>query len=222
MPALLFGSISTLADTSELQREAFNQAFTEHGLNWEWTREEYRSMLGSSGGADRVAQFASSSGETVDAAAVHATKSAIFQRSLATTSVEARPGVVETIAQAKASGYRLGFVTTTARANVEALLAALAPQVSASDFDVVTDASDVETSKPDPAIYRLVLGKLGVEAAECVAVEDNPGGTQAAAAAGIACAAFPNANTQEQDFGSAQRVGEVLRLEELRSLIPAV
>ncbi|GAA3600501.1 HAD family hydrolase [Kineosporia mesophila] len=221
MPALLFGSISTLADTSELQRLAFNQAFAEHGLDWQWTQEEYRSLLGSNGGADRVREYARSRGENVDAAAVHATKSDLFRRSLASSPVVSRPGVVETIAQAKESGYRIGFVTTTSGANVQALLTALAPGVSAADFDVVVDASDVETGKPDPAAYRLALDKLGVDATACVAIEDNPGGARSAAAAGIACAAFPNENTRQQDFGPALPVGEELRLEELRNLIPA-
>ena len=35
MKAILFGSIATLIETSDLQREAFNQAFKEAGLNWE-------------------------------------------------------------------------------------------------------------------------------------------------------------------------------------------
>ena len=54
MPALLFGSISTIADTSELQRQAFNDAFEAHGLDWRWDRDEYRSLLEQSGGMDRV------------------------------------------------------------------------------------------------------------------------------------------------------------------------
>ena len=45
MPALLLGSISTVADTSELQRQAFNQAFEEHGLDWQWDQDQYRAML---------------------------------------------------------------------------------------------------------------------------------------------------------------------------------
>ena len=73
MSAVLFGSISTIADTSELQRRAFNEAFASHGLDWEWSRDDYVSMLGSNGGAQRVADFASGRGEDVDAKAVHAT-----------------------------------------------------------------------------------------------------------------------------------------------------
>ncbi len=92
MPALLFGSISTLADTSELQRSSFNQAFADHGLGWEWPREEYRSLLGSNGGAARIADYARARGEQVDADAVHATKSVIFQKSLVSNGAEAWPG----------------------------------------------------------------------------------------------------------------------------------
>ena len=67
MSALLLGSISTVADTSELQRQAFNQAFEAHGLDWRWDRDDYRAMLSTSGGQDRIAGYARSRGEDVDA-----------------------------------------------------------------------------------------------------------------------------------------------------------
>ena len=34
--AILFGSIGTIVETSELQRKSFNQAFSEAGLDWNW------------------------------------------------------------------------------------------------------------------------------------------------------------------------------------------
>ena len=39
MKAILFGSIGTLIETSDLQREAFNQAFKEAGLDWYWDHD---------------------------------------------------------------------------------------------------------------------------------------------------------------------------------------
>src|ERR1700753_564286 len=104
MSAILFGSISTVADTSELQRQAFNDAFRAHGLDWSWSRDDYRSMLGQSGGRARVAEYASTRDEEVDASAVHATKSRLFRDNLASTSLTPRPGVVDTINAAKANG----------------------------------------------------------------------------------------------------------------------
>ena len=36
MRALLLGSIGVLAETSELQRRAYNTAFVAHGVDWHW------------------------------------------------------------------------------------------------------------------------------------------------------------------------------------------
>ena len=217
MPAVMFGSISTVADTSELQRRAFNEAFQAHGLDWEWSREDYLAMLEQSGGQQRIARYAAARGESVDAQAVHATKSSIFQRHLADTDVTPRPGVVDTIRDAKSQGMKIALVTTTSPRNVAALLEALASSVRTGDFDVVVDASDVEQCKPDGAAYAFAVRSLGEQAADCVAIEDNLGGVQAARAAGVTCVAFPNENTVGHDFGQTALVQRV-DLDELRSV----
>jgi HAD superfamily hydrolase (TIGR01509 family) len=221
MSAILFGSISTLADTSELQRRAFNEAFSSHGLDWNWSRDEYRSMLGSNGGANRIEDFAASEGVEVDASAVHATKSEIFRSLLSSAGVSPRPGVVDTIAAAKKSGAKLGFVTTTSKENVDAVLEALSPEVTRDSFDVLVDADDVEQGKPDPASYAFALDKLGEQPSACVAIEDNAGGVAAAAAADITCVAFPNENTAGSDFSSASETVESLDPARIESLVTA-
>jgi HAD superfamily hydrolase (TIGR01509 family) len=216
--AVLFGSISTVVDSSELQRRAFNKAFARHGLDWEWDRERYVAMLESNGGRDRIAEYAQSVGESVDADAIHATKSAIFQELLASSANHPRPGVVETVRAAHDAGMRVGFVTTTSKENVAALLEAVQADLGAGELDVVVDASRVERTKPDPAAYTLALDELGLDAAQCLAIEDNAGGVRAAQAAGIPCVAFPNENTVSSDFGGAAGRVERLDLAELRSL----
>ena len=45
MSAVLFGSIGSVVETSEVQRAAFNEAFQKHGLDWQWTRDEYQALL---------------------------------------------------------------------------------------------------------------------------------------------------------------------------------
>jgi HAD superfamily hydrolase (TIGR01509 family) len=218
MSALLFGSISTVADTSELQRRAFNEAFAEHGLDWSWDQDDYSAMLGTSGGSDRVQAYAEARGEDVDAAAVHATKSEIFQTLLTTEQVSARPGVVETIEAAHRDGMKVGLVTTTSPGNVAALSAALSGSVDISGFDVVVDSTTVEQPKPDAAAYAYALRSLGESAADCVAVEDNVGGVISASSAGVAVVAFPNENTAGHAFEQAAGRVERLDLTELRAL----
>ena len=219
MSALLLGSISTIADTSELQRQAFNHAFGAHGLDWRWDQDDYRAMLADSGGRNRIAAYAESRGETVDAAAVHETKSKLFRELLATAGLAPRPGVADTIKAAKDHGWRVGLVTTTSRDNVAALLTRLQPQVSDQDFDVIVDSSRVETPKPDPAAYVFALQALNEASGDCVAVEDNVGGVRAAVAAGVPCVAFPNENTTHGDFTAATETVDALDAERIVALV---
>ena len=205
MSALLFGSISTIADTSELQRESFNEAFAAHDLDWRWETDEYREMLRGNGGADRIAGYAEQRGQDVDAAAVHATKSELFQQKALTGGLTARPGVLDALRSAKQAGGKVALVTTTSPANIAALLQAT-EGLEPADFDLVVDNSVVQQSKPDPAAYAYALQTLGEDATDAVAVEDNVGGVESATAAGVTCLAFPNTNTAGHDFGDARVV----------------
>ena len=218
MAAVLFGSISTLADTSELQRDAFNRAFAEHGLAWTWDRAEYIGLLRTSGGRDRIADYAAGLGQQVDADAVHATKSRIFQHSLSTTPPEPRPGVVETVQAATQQGLKVGLVTTTSPANVAVLLSALPPALQVSAFDVIIDRDDVAAPKPDPAAYLVAMERLTESVADCIAVEDNEDGVRSATDAGLVCVAFPNENTADHRFASAHAVVDRIELAELQAL----
>ncbi|WP_298429980.1 HAD family phosphatase [uncultured Jannaschia sp.] len=205
MQAVFLGSIGTIADTSELQRAAFNDAFREHGLDWQWDRDAYREMLGQAGGRARIAEAAKTKGVEVDAEAVHATKTRLFQAALDDGAATLRPGVADLIAHAGEKGLRIGVVTTTSRGNVEHLLAAVG--LEQDRFDIIVTREHVEQPKPDPECYAYAAKCLGVDAAACVAVEDNPDGVRAARAAGVNCYAWPNENTAGQDFGDATMAG---------------
>jgi HAD superfamily hydrolase (TIGR01509 family) len=219
MAALLFGSLSTIADTSELQRESFNEAFKAYGLDWHWDREEYLKMLEKSGGQNRIADYARSIGQTVDAEAIHRLKSEIFQKSLATSQVQPRLGVVETIQRAKSEGLKLGFVTATSPKNVELLVEALHPSIQATDFDIIVDAASVKHPKPDKDAYILALEKLGEKSDDCVAIEDNLEGVESAISAGLNCVAFPNENTANHDFTKARFLVNRLDFDEFQKFI---
>ncbi len=206
MSAILFGSISTIADTSELQRQAFNRAFKAHGLDWYWDRAEYLKMLENSGGQNRIADYAQALGQTVDAEAIHRWKSEFFQKSLAAAQIQPRSGVVETIQGAKSQGLKVAFVTTTTQENISSLLAALSPNIQMTDFDLILNADSVAQPKPDKAAYTFALQKLGEKPDDCIAIEDNLSGVASAIAAGLDCVAFPNENTAHHDFNRANHL----------------
>ena len=219
MPAILFGSISTVADTSERQRQAFNQAFALHHLDWEWSREEYVALLEKSGGRERIEEYAKSLGLSVDAEAVHSSKSKLFQKSLHEDPLQPRPGVVDVIEKAKQEGLKLALVTTTSEQNVLSMLKALRKDIASSDFDLVVSASDVKRSKPAKDAYDFALKELGQMPERCVAIEDNLGGLEAAKSAALACVAFPNQNTALHTFEKADLRVDHLDFEQLQQFL---
>ena len=203
MSAIFFGSIGTIADTSELQRQSFNQAFALHNLGWQWSREEYMSLLEKSGGKQRIEEYAKLMGQSVDAAAIHHSKSEIFQNALHEEPIMARLGVVEVIQKAKQNGLKLALVTGTSEQNVLSMLAALRNEIDANDFDLVLNSSKIQYPKPDKEAYVVALKELNQAPSSCVAIENNVDGLESAKSAGLTCIAFPDQNTASHDFKDA-------------------
>ena len=57
LKAVFFGAIGTIAETSDLQRQSFNAAFAEAGLDWHWSPTLYQSLLKTNGGQERLREF---------------------------------------------------------------------------------------------------------------------------------------------------------------------
>lgn len=73
----------------------------------------------------------------------------------------------------------------------------------ASYFDAVVTGDDVANNKPQPDIYLAAARALELPPAECLALEDTPAGTQAAAAAGMRVLAVPNDYSRGLEFPGA-------------------
>ena len=55
--ALLFGSIGVLAETSELQRRAYNEALKLNNVGWRWNIGTNCNLLQEPGGKKRLSSF---------------------------------------------------------------------------------------------------------------------------------------------------------------------
>ena len=219
MSAILFGSIGTVADTSELQRQAFNKAFALHNLDWHWSREEYMSLLEKSGGTHRIEEYANSIGQSVDTSAIHHSKSEIFQKALHEEPLMARLGVVDVMQKARQNGLKLALVTGTSEQNVLSMLEALRNEIDANDFDLVLNSSKVQHPKPAKDAYEYALRALNEMPHSCVAIENNVDGLTAAKAAGLACIAFPDENTADHTFDGASLLVNHLNFEQLQRFL---
>ena len=186
MKALLLGSIGVLAETSELQRQAYNTAFVAHGIDWHWNIATYCQHLATPGGQNRLRQLSGDALSTMEIRRIHETKQDAFAASLA-GGIAPRPGIVETLTAARADGLRIGFVTTTTARTIAMIRDALSGHIDMSDFAVITSKEDVLREKPDGACYELALSRLGIAARDALAIEDTVASQSAAIAAGIRC-----------------------------------
>ena len=216
--AILFGSIGTLIETSELQRRAFNQAFAEAGLDWDWNTEEYRRLLTKSGGCERIQDFATRRDSEVNAEQLHQQKTIIFDRLMANETILLRPGAANIIRYALDNRLRLGFVTTTSEANIDAVFFAVANQLNRSDFNFIGNNKIASNTKPNPEIYLKALSELQLDAQHCIAIEDTQISMRAALAADIRCIAFPGAFAEDNDFSGAALITQRLCVSELTAL----
>jgi HAD superfamily hydrolase (TIGR01509 family) len=83
------------------------------------------------------------------------------------------------LSKLKAEGYNLAVGSNSIRMTVELMMeyAKLSHY-----FDFMLSNQDVKKSKPDPEMYLTAMNRLGLKPEECVIVEDNEHGIQAAIA----------------------------------------
>jgi HAD superfamily hydrolase (TIGR01509 family) len=207
--SIMFGSIGTIVETSDLQRGAYNDAMHEAGLSWKWDRATYSELLLQSGGKDRLAHLAAATSTTLPAAIIdqiHARKTQLACSRMAEQGVTARAGVLELIGLAKDRGLKLAFVTTTYQANIDAVFAALGKSVSVADFDFVASRDTVTKGKPYPDVYLAALSAFALSPHEAIAIEDTAISAMSAKRAKIDVVVTPGALTSDQDLWQADLV----------------
>ncbi len=212
LEALLFDVDGTLADTEEVHRQCFNQAFADAGLDWHWSRQRYGELLAVTGGKERIRHFLNQEGITLDPpggldayiAGLHAAKTEHYTRTLAEGRLPLRPGVKRLLEEARAAGLRLGIATTTTPANVTALLEHSLDPKGCEWFEVIAAGSVVPRKKPDPGIYTYAMEHMGLQPEQCLAFEDSENGLKASRGAGLTTIVTENHYTREHDFTGAK------------------
>ena len=189
--ALLFGSIGSIVETSEIQRKSFNKAFKQYGLNWNWTKHDYSNLLKKSGGKDRISRYAKKNKEVVNSTYLRNLKTKIFNNYLKKNQLKLRSGVKNLILFCKKKKIKLAFVSSTSSNNINAILYSLRNSVNKEDFSFIGNSKLIKKFKPNPAIYILALKKLKIQAEDCLAIEDTQESLNSARRAKIKCIIFP-------------------------------
>ncbi|TDY02597.1 HAD family hydrolase [Thiohalophilus thiocyanatoxydans] len=215
LAALLFDVDGTLSNTErDGHRVAFNRAFAEAGLDWEWDVATYGALLSITGGKERMRHYleqyqpaATLPGDPTEwIAELHQAKTRHYETLLGEGGIPLRPGVERLLREAREAGYRLAIATTTTPANVTALLENAVGPDALQWFEVIAAGDVVPAKKPAPDIYEYAMAKMGLEPARCIAFEDSHNGILASKGAGLKTIITVNDYTRDHDFDNAELV----------------
>ena len=114
----------------------------------------------------------------------------IIDRVIAHVTAEGRPmpGVTAAIALFERCGLRLAIASSSPLR----LIDAVCDRLGLTRITVRCSAMDEARGKPAPDVYLTAARRLGVAAANCLALEDSPAGVASARSAGMRCVAVPD------------------------------
>ncbi|AXB77504.1 HAD family phosphatase [Novosphingobium sp. P6W] len=208
--AAIFDMDGTLLDTEAAQHRAFED--TGEALGCPVPAEILKSMVGVNRDANEI-MLADRMGPDFPLARFYADSDALFEAAV-NAGLPLRPGAQLILDHFRDTGVPLALCTSTIGGKAQERLeqAGLLHY-----FEVVVTRSDVTNAKPHPEPYLLAARLLGVDPADCVAVEDSYAGVRSATAAGIATVMVPDLlpATEEQTLITAQVLPSLTALRDL-------
>jgi beta-phosphoglucomutase-like phosphatase (HAD superfamily) len=213
LKAVIFDVDGTLAETADVKRAAFNQAFAEVGLDWVWNRAVFAQILSSALPGCEVEFFAllrqpaefnrlESSG-LLDR--IHRRQQQIYRGLLEAGAAPLRPGVARLMAEVVGERLPLALCSTGPRQEFETLLFNRFGLEMVDALTCSVAAEDLQGHSPLKA-YRRCLEKLGLPAFEVLVIDDCAKGVAAAASLGMCVIATPGHYNLHEKFTGAKRV----------------
>ncbi len=215
--AVFFDMDGVIVDTERYgHRVAFNEAFKEFGLDFEWDDNEYHNLLQTGGGKERIAYYLKSidfKGEEYLAnpddyiKKIHKRKTELFVDMISKGKLPLRPGIKRLMKEINEAGLYLGVCTTSNENSAKAVIKSLLGDIK---FDLLIAGDMVSKKKPDPEIYLKAIENAGILPEEGWVIEDSNIGVSAAVKAGLNVAATVNEYTKNEDVYSAAIVVDCL------------
>lgn len=184
LQAVLFDMDGTLVDTEPYWIAAEYALVDSYGGTW--TDEHAHSLVGNAL-IDSARYIREHGGVDLDPKMiVERLLDDVVHASLA--SIPWRPGARELLADLAAHDVACALVTMS----YTRLAKTMTDQLPPGTFATVVTGDQVRDGKPHPEAYLTAMRRLGVQPADCVAIEDSPTGVASAEAAGVLVVAVPH------------------------------
>lgn len=206
--ALVFDFDGVVVDSEPLHHRAYLRVLEPLGVDYGF--DVYQQRYIAFDDRDNFRQMAADFGFDVSDGRLEAfiADKAVAFETIAREGLTALPGAVELMRTAR-EAMPVAICSGALRSDIEAILPGMGDDLLGGLSTMVT-ADDVERSKPDPACYTLTAVQLGVDAANCVAIEDTPAGLTAARGAGMKTIAVTNSFPHVALAAHADRVVDTL------------
>ena len=214
LEAVIFDMDGVLVDSEAAYRRVREAFFEAMGVAV--SPEEHDMLAGSSRKVERQLYsqwWERSLGEKLDGEEIERREEAFWDLHPISYREIMNPGVPETLEELKRLGFRLAVASSSPLEHIEKVLEECG---IAGFFEAVESGDELTQSKPNPEIYLLTLGKLGLPAEACCAVEDSDPGIEAARRAGLYTIV-----KREERFGFTQRGADIM-VNEIPGVIGAV
>jgi HAD superfamily hydrolase (TIGR01509 family) len=168
----------TIANTElEAHLPAFNSAFNDLGINWNWDTNKYIKLLKINGGKNRIAYYAKSNNYDLSEdfiLKIHEKKQFHYLEIIKKNCVNFKTGVFRLINELHRKQVRQFIVTSSSRNQVDLLVEHLFNGFN--PFEFIISSEDVELKKPNPLPYLKAIKLSGIKKENSIVFEDsNPG-----------------------------------------------
>jgi len=177
----------TIANTElEAHLPAFNNAFNDHGIDWNWDTNTYIKLLKINGGKNRIAYHAKINNDNFSEdliLKIHETKQFHYLEIIKKNCVSLKTGVFRLINELHRKKVRQFIVTSSSRIQANLLVDYLFNGLN--PFEFIISSEDVELKKPNPLPYLKAVQLSGINKNNSIVFEDSNPGLKSSLAANL-------------------------------------
>ncbi len=176
----------TIANTElEAHLPAFNYAFDDFNLSWDWDTSTYIDLLKINGGKNRISYYSKLMNDTMnnqEVKSIHERKQYYYITQVRKNNViSLKTGVYRLIKELQEKDVRQFIVTSSSKEQARLIIHQLFNDFNPFEFIISSD--DVQFHKPNPLPYLKAMKLSGIKSNKSIVFEDSSPGLRSSLAA---------------------------------------